>query len=79
MQKWEYLREAIGSDDMAARGLEGWEYVGTVMTSISSGLMVYKRPLVEAKPEPEVAPEPELEPEHAAVPHVSRHRAATRV
>ncbi len=42
MVRWEYLSEAVGSDDLAARGLEGWELV-----TIGQGTMIYKRPIDE--------------------------------
>ncbi len=66
MVRWEYLSEAIGSDDLAQRGLEGWELV-----AMGAGVMIYKRPIDEkaaaaaakaeaaaAEPEEAVAEEP---------------------
>jgi hypothetical protein len=42
MTKWEYLTEAVGSDDLAARGADGWELV-----AVAGGVMFYKRPIEE--------------------------------
>jgi hypothetical protein len=61
MMKWEYLSEAIGVDDLDARGQEGWELVTSV-----AGVMIYKRPMADNKAEPVAQPVPEPAPEPAA-------------
>ncbi len=60
MVKWEYLREAIGADDLGARGMEGWELVAI---ADRAGVMIYKRPMAEAPPKPVAVP---MTPEPAA-------------
>ncbi len=70
MVRWEYLSEAIGSDDLAQRGLEGWE-----LAAMGAGVMIYKRPIDEkaaaaaakaeaAAAEPEEAVAEEVIPTH---------------
>ncbi len=60
MTKWEYLREAIGADDLDARGMEGWELVAI---ADRAGVMIYKRPMAEAKPVvAPMTPEPDEPP-----------------
>jgi hypothetical protein len=57
MAAWEYMTEAMGHDDLAARGQEGWELV-----AVQSGMMFYKRPYVAPPPDPVVpVPEPAAE------------------
>ena len=43
MDRWEYLTEAVGADDLKARGQEGWRLV-----SVAAGIMFYERPFVES-------------------------------
>lgn len=63
MQQWEYTTEAMGVDNLRARGMEGWELV-----AVQAGVVFYKRPYV-APPaaEPAPAPRPAVEPAPAPV------------
>jgi len=51
-QKWEYLTEVVGSDDLNARGQDGWRLV-----AVAGGVMFYERPIIdEADTAAEVKP-----------------------